>query len=100
VRVDAEDAAERNIGHVQVAGIVEYRPLEERVGGLTAAVGVGPVGPDAGAAQAVGHSREQLGLTDLGRLQEEHDVDPRIVSVASAVCYWRSNAVFAATLPQ
>ena len=43
-RIDAEDAAERNVGHVQVAGGVEHRPFEERVGRLAAAVGVGPVG--------------------------------------------------------
>ena len=68
--IDAEDAAERNVGDVQVAGRVEHRAFEEAVRRLAAAIGVGPVGPNAGAAEAFGHAREDLDVAYLGRLQQ------------------------------
>ncbi len=40
--INAEDAAVRNVGHVQMAGGVPHRAFEKGVGGLAAAIGGSP----------------------------------------------------------
>src|SRR5258708_19197332 len=70
LRRDAEDAAERNVGDVEVAGAIERRPLEEAVDLVAGLVRIRPRGA-ALLAERIGQSRERARLDDLRRPKGE-----------------------------
>ena len=72
VRRDAEDAAVRDIDHVQVAGAVERRSFEKAAGGNGAAARGDTFGRHVGLAQRLRHGGEYFGLDQLRR--REHGV--------------------------